>query len=67
MLIIIFWDICITEFSGKKAHWESWSEKFLLHGKHKGYKKLLINSGCMSGIDKIPMQQEYQNAFEGEL
>ena len=32
--------ICIIEFLGKKIDWDSWSEKFLLHGKQKGYDKI---------------------------
>ena len=28
--------VFIIEFSGRKADWESWSEKFLLHGKQQG-------------------------------
>ena len=27
---------------GKKTNWDSWSKKFLLHGKWKGDKKLLV-------------------------
>ena len=47
--------ICIIEFLGKTADWESWYKKVLLHGQHKGEKKLLVSSGSMSGIDKNPM------------
>ena len=54
--------ICIMVFLGKKADWKSWSKKFLLHGKQKGYKKLLISSGSMSDVDKIPTQNDYENA-----
>ena len=34
-------NICTIEFFGKKADWESWPGKFVLHVKQKGYKKLL--------------------------
>ena len=57
--------ICIIEFLGKKTDWDSWSEKFLLHGKQKGYKKLLVSTGTTPGVDKIPTQEEYENALEG--
>ena len=50
--------ICIIEFLGKKTDGESWSKKFPLHGKQKGYKKLLVISGSTSGMDKIPTQDE---------
>ena len=59
--------ILIIEFSGKKADRESWSKKFLLHGKHKGYKKLLASSGSTSSMDKIPTQDKYENALEGDM
>ena len=58
--------IHIIEFSGKKTDWNSWSKKFLLHGKWKGYKKLLVSTGTTHVVDKIPMQEEYQNALEGD-
>ena len=45
--------IHITDFSGKKADWESWSEMFLSCEKHKGYKKLLVSYGSMVGVDEI--------------
>ena len=53
---------------GKKDNLENWSKKFLSCGKQKGYKKLLvsISSGCTSGIDKIPTQDKYENALEGD-
>ena len=57
--------IHIIEFPGKKTDWERWSEKFLLHGKQKGY-KLLVSNVSMSGVDKIPTQDEYENAMEGD-
>ena len=41
----------VVEFSGKKADWESWSEKLLLCGKQSTYKKL--RSRSMSGMDKF--------------
>ena len=58
--------ICIIEFLGKKTDQESWSEKFLSCGEQKGYKKLLVNSGSMSCMDKIPSWDEYQYAVEGD-
>ena len=59
--------IHVIEFLSKKTDWENWSKKFLLHGKRKGYKKLIVSSGSMSGVDKIPPQDEYQNAIEGGM
>ena len=50
---------------GKKTDLESWSEKFLLHGKQKGY-EILVTSGSMSGMDKISPQDEYENAHKGD-
>ena len=50
--------ICIVEFSDKKADGQSWSEKFLSHGKCKDYKKPLVSSTSISGVHKIPMQKE---------
>ena len=44
--------------------WESWSEKLLLCGKQKGYKKLLVSSGFTSGMDKISTKDEYENNGE---
>ena len=49
-------------FLGKKVDWESWSEKFLSCGKHKGYKKLLVSNGSMEGVDKIPMHDDNDHA-----
>ena len=70
---IFFWtnvkqtkSIHIIEFSGKKADWESLCEKFLLHGKQKGCNKLLLSSRSTLGMDKIPTQNEYKNALEGD-
>ena len=57
--------ICIIEFSGKKTDWDSWSKKFLLHGKQKGYKKLLVSTGSMPGMDKSLTQDEYEEALKG--
>ena len=57
--------IHIIEFLGKKTNGDSWSEKFLLHEKQKGYKRLLMSNQSMSGVDKIPTQDEYKNAMEG--
>ena len=59
--------IYIIEFLGKKVNQESWSKKFLLHWKQKGYKKLLVSSGSMSGMDEIPTQDEYENALKEDM
>ena len=53
---------CIIEFLGKKTNKKNWSKKFFLHGKQKGYKKLLVTSGSTSGMGKIPSQDKYENA-----
>ena len=37
-----------------------------MHGKLKGYKKLLVSTGSAPGMDKIPTQEEYENALEGD-
>ena len=58
--------IRITEFLGKKTDWYSWSEKFLLHGKWKGYKKLLVSTRTTPGVDKSPTQEENESALEGD-
>ena len=58
--------ISIIEFSGKKTYWDSLSEKFLLHGKQMGCKKLLLSTGTTPGVEKIPMQEEYESALEGD-
>ena len=52
---------------GKKHDWDIWSEKFLLHGKWKDYKKLLVSNGSTSLVDKVPTQDEYENALEGDM
>ena len=57
--------IHIIEFSGKKNDWDSWSKKFLLCGKWKGYKKLLVSTHTTPAVDKIPTQEEYENSLEG--
>ena len=57
----------IIEFSGKNADWESWSEKFLLHGKPKGYNKLMLNNKSTSDMDKIPTQDKYENALKRDI
>ena len=56
--------IHIIEFWGKKTDWNSWSKKFLLCGKQKGYKKLLVSTGTTPGVDKIPTQDEYESALD---
>ena len=55
----------ITEFLHKKTNWDSWSKKFLLHRKLEGYKKLLVSTGSTPGMDKIPTQEEYEDALKG--
>ena len=60
-------NINIIVFSGKVTDWESWSQKFLSCSKQKGYKKLLVSSGSTSDVDKIPMQEEYENALKGHM
>ena len=32
-----------------------------------GYKKLLVSSGSKSGVEKIPTQEYYENALEGDM
>ena len=58
--------ICIIKLSGKKTDWERLSKKFLLCGKHKGYKKLLVSTGTTPGVDKFPTQEEYESTLEGD-
>ena len=58
--------ICIIDFLGKKVDWENWSMKFLSHDKCKGYKKLLVSIGSMVGVNKISMQEEYENDHKGD-
>ena len=57
--------IHVIKFLDKKAGGKSWSEKFLSHGEHKGYRKLLVSSGSTSGVNKIPMQEGYENSLKG--
>ena len=52
---------------GENTDWESWSEKFLLHGKYEGEKILLVNSGSTSGEDKITTQGEYEKALKSDM
>ena len=59
-------NIPIVQFLGIKADWESWPEKFLLCGKHKKDKNSLVNSGSASGVDKIPMQGEFENSLDSD-
>ena len=56
-----------NEFSGKKVDWECCFEKFISCGKCKVYKKLLVSSESMVGGDKVPMQDVYENALEGDM
>ena len=59
--------IHIVELLGKKADWKSLSEKFFLHCKHKGNKKLLESNGSTSDLDKIPIQYKSEIALEGDM
>ena len=59
--------IHIIAFSGKKADQENWFKKFLPHGKHEEYEKLLVSSGSMVGVDEVPMQNEYKNALQSDM
>ena len=59
--------IQIIEFLGKGADWKSWSEKFFSCGEHKVYEKTLVSSGSRSGLSKIPMQKEYENALKSDM
>ena len=56
--------INIIECSGKKTDLDSWWEKFLLHGKWKSNKKLLVRTRSIPGMDKIPTQEEYEGTCE---
>ena len=56
----------IIKFLGKKSDWEKLVQGVLLHGQWKGYKKLLVSRGSTSDMDKIPTQDEYENAIEGD-
>ena len=44
----------VTEFSGKKRDWKSWSVKFLAHGNWRGYQKLFVGEGKTVGVDIVP-------------
>ena len=39
-------------------------KKFLLQGKMKNYKRLLIGCGSTVGVDKNPMHVEFEQALE---
>ena len=41
-------------------------QEVFLHGKWKSYKKLLVSTGSMPGVDKIRIQDEYESALEGD-
>ena len=55
--------IYIIKFLWKCSDWESWSEEFLLQGKRKGCKKLLMRDGSTVGFDKIPM---FEKILDGD-
>ena len=57
--------IHIIEFLGNKSDWESWSEKLLLCGIQKDYRKLPVGKGSTVGVDKIPMQSGFERALKG--
>ena len=59
--------IHIIEFSGKKVDQQSRSKKFISYDQNKGYRKLLVSSGSTSRVNKIPMQEEYENALESDM
>ena len=46
-----------------KTDWDSLLKKFLLGEKQKSYKKLLVRTGTTPGVDKIPMQEEYESSL----
>ena len=50
----------------KSIHIKSWSEKFLFMVSAKSI-KILLSSGFTSGVNKIPMQGEYENALEYDM
>ena len=50
----------------KNSDWEWWLEKFLSQRKGKGYKKLLVGEESTNIVDKVPMQKEYDDVFEGK-
>ena len=39
-------------------------KKYLSQEKCKDYKKLLVDNGYTVGVDNVPMQDEYEEAFE---
>ena len=55
------------QFFRKENNWGRSYKKFFLCIKQKGYKKLLVSNGPMSGVDKIPTQDEYENSLEGDM
>ncbi len=56
--------LCIIEFTGKHEHWEVWFEKFLAHGKRKGYTKLLLCKKNEVGINRVPSKASKFEAME---
>ena len=57
----------IVELLGKQADWESQSKRFLSCGKPEGFTSLLVSSRSMSGVDKIPALDKYENALKGGM
>ena len=49
-----------------KVSTESWLEKLFLQGKWKCYKKLVLGDGFRVGVNKVPIQNEYEVALKGD-
>jgi len=56
--------IRIIEFSGKKSDYDGWREKFLAKAEYKGYRKLLLCKKDKVGYDRIPTEEEYDEAMD---
>ena len=50
----------------QKSNQECWLEKFLLEGKRKSYKKLLVGKRSKVRVDKVPTKEEYDDAPQDE-
>ena len=46
--------------------YERWSDKILLQGNDKGYKKLMVEDGSKIGVNKILIQDMCEESLEGE-